>query len=71
MWGQHVIVPAKLRNRVKIKPDKGQVGSQYIRDLARLYVWWLNLDDNLEVTSGNCSIYQRIAHAPPKAMVRP
>jgi transposase InsO family protein len=71
MWGQRVIVPASLRDTVKAELHEGHFGGSHMKALARSYVWWPNLDGELESTAAACSLCQQYAHAQPKTAAHP
>ncbi|XP_031785932.1 uncharacterized protein K02A2.6 [Nasonia vitripennis] len=54
MWGQRVIVPPKLREKVIEKLHESHFGIVKMKSLARSVVWWPNIDKNLEDKSKYC-----------------
>ncbi len=71
MWGQRVIIPASLRAKVKAELHDGHFGSQRMKALARSYVWWPNLDAELEALVAACTPCQQQARDPPKTAIHP
>ncbi|XP_046422341.1 uncharacterized protein K02A2.6-like [Neodiprion fabricii] len=54
MWGQRVIVPPKLREKVIEKLHESHFEIVKMKSLARSVVWWPNIDKNLEDKSKYC-----------------
>ena len=71
MWGQRVIIPQKWRQMVKNELHEGHFGSQHMKALARSYVWWPNMDAELEATAAGCNACALHARDPPKTAVHP
>ena len=63
---QHVISPQKWRQMVKNELHEGHSGSQHMKVSARSYVWWPNIDAELEATAAGCNVYAPHARDPPK-----
>ena len=43
MWGIHVIIPIKLRNKVLDELHVGHIGIVKMKELSRSFFWWPNL----------------------------
>jgi transposase InsO family protein len=71
MWGQRVVIPQKLQSQVKTELHSGHFGSGHMKALARSYVWWPNMDDELEAEVAACQVCQQHAHDPPRTAVHP
>lgn len=67
MWGTRVIVPLKLRDRVLHTLHEGHIGMAKMKGLARGYVWWPNLDKDIESKARNCHGCQEVARSPKAA----
>ena len=50
MWGSRVIVPAKLRERVLETLHEGHTSMIKIKGVSCGYVWWSNIDKEIEST---------------------
>ena len=53
--GVRVVVPLKLRNKVLSELHKGHCGIVRLKAVARSYVWWPGLDDNITNMVKGCA----------------
>ncbi|XP_022800043.1 uncharacterized protein K02A2.6-like [Stylophora pistillata] len=67
MWGSRVVVPAKLRERVLETLHKGHIGMVKMKGLSRGFVWWPNIDKDIEGAVRNCEGCQELANNPARA----
>ena len=67
MWGNRVIVPTKLRGRVMETLHGGHMGTVKMKGLARGYVWWPRMDEDIEDVTKRCEGCQGIANNPKQA----
>ena len=67
MWGSRIVVPAKLRERVLETLHEGHIGMVKMKGLSRGFVWWPNIDKDIEGTVRNCEGCQEIANNPARA----
>ena len=67
MWGSRVVVPAKLRERVLETLHEGHIGMVKMKGLSQGFVWWPNIDKDIEGTVRNCEGCQEIANNPARA----
>ncbi|XP_040072060.1 uncharacterized protein K02A2.6-like [Ixodes scapularis] len=66
-WGNRVIVPRRLRKQVLALMHEGHPGVTRIKMLARSYVWWPQLTQDIECAVKSCSTCQLTQNASPKA----
>ena len=71
LWGSRVVVPPKLRSRLLEELHMGHSGSTRMKELARSYVWWPNLDSDLEGVTNSCSECLSLRSVPSKAELHP
>ena len=71
MWGMRVIVPPSLRQKVKDELHPGHIGIVKMKGLARSYVWWPDIDKELERVARECQSCQLILNAPSLAPLHP
>ena len=60
-----VVIPTILRDEVLRLLHEGHWGSTRIKQLARRYVWWPKINDDLENVVRNCAICRLTAKSPP------
>ena len=66
LFGERVVVPASLQGRVLKQFHSGHQGINRMKALARSYVYWPNIDTQLEHLVNNCTKCQLAAKAPRK-----
>ena len=66
LWGMRVVVPTKLQSRILSELHFMHPGVVKMKLLARSYVWWHKIDQDIEVvrTCENCAAQRSL---PPKA----
>ena len=67
LWGMRVIIPPLLRNRLLQGLHEEHHGIVYMKAIARSYLWWPNLDAEIELMVKNCEVCQSVRKAPPRA----
>ena len=67
MWGSRVVVPAKLRERVLATLHEGHIGMVKMKGLSRGFVWWPNIDKDIEGAVRSCEGCQELANNPARA----
>ena len=71
LWGMHVIIPLSLRNRLLQELHEEHPGIVTMKSIARSYIWWPNLDAEIELMVKNCDVCQAVQKAPPSAPLYP
>ena len=69
LWGSRVITPPKLWERVLDEIHKSHLGIVKMKAIARSYVWWLKLDDDIEKKVSSCDVCQLSRNSPPPALL--
>ena len=54
LWHRRVVVPTALQARVLALLHEGHAGIVRMKSLARSYVWWPGLDDQLDMLTKDC-----------------
>ena len=71
VWGNRVIIPESLRSKVLDEIHSGHVGIVKMKMLSRSYVWWPNLDKDIETMCKTCRGCVSSQNIPPAAPVYP
>ena len=64
LWGPRVVVPNKLQLRVMETLHEGHLGGVKMKGSARSYVWWENIDRDIEECARQCHGCQETAEEP-------
>ena len=67
MWGNRVIVPTNLRGRVLYALHDGHMGTVKMKGLAKGYVWWPQMDEDIEGVTKRYERCQGVANNPKQA----
>uniref|UniRef100_A0A8C6VFG1 Gypsy retrotransposon integrase-like protein 1 n=1 Tax=Naja naja TaxID=35670 RepID=A0A8C6VFG1_NAJNA len=67
LWGNRVVIPAKLQREVLEMLHEGHPGIVRMKGLARSYVWWPGIDKMVENWVASCPNCQVVRPAPPHA----
>ena len=71
LWGARVIVPTELRQRVLEELHDTHPGITRMKAIARSYVWWPQLDKDLETLTKSCMRCLSVKQAPGSAPLHP
>ena len=71
LWGTRVVVPYKLRSLLLSELHSSHTGASKMKELARSYLWWPNLDADLETLAASCTQCIENRSSPPKAELHP
>ena len=71
LWGIRVIIPKQLRERVLLELHTGHPGIVRMKSLARLHVWWPNLDKDIATIVQQRSDCQKSRNKPQPAPLHP
>ena len=67
LWGQRVIIRAQLLQEL----HEGHIGIVRMKALARSYIWWPKLDEDIEKLATNCEECGMTANMPPVSSYHP
>lgn len=71
MWGHRVVIPTKLRQQILQEFHKSHLGMVKTKMLARSYVWWPNMDLEIENLIRKCIPCQEQQPSPEKSSLIP
>jgi transposase InsO family protein len=69
LWGRRVVVPKSLQGRVLEMLHTAHPGTTRMRQLARIHVWWPNIDAAIEQKTFACDACQENRFDPKKGDV--
>ena len=67
MWGTRVIIPSNLRTKVLEELHSGHLGVVKMKALARSFVWWPGIDQDVESVAMKCSGCQQVQNEPARS----
>ncbi|XP_064108110.1 uncharacterized protein K02A2.6-like [Macrobrachium nipponense] len=71
LWGARAVILSRYRIQILEELHDGHPGIVRMRGLARLYVWWPNIDQDIENTVQGCSACQATQPMPTHAEGNP
>ena len=71
LWGSRVVIPAQGQKAVLHELHSAHSGMTKMKSLARMYVWWLGLDKDIEESVHSCNECQLNQSNPPAAPLNP
>ena len=67
LWGARVVIPPQGRKQVLSELHAALPGINRMKGIARSYVWWPGIDEDLEHLVHTCSTCQEHQNAPVSA----
>lgn len=71
LWGYRTVLPEKLRKQVLLDLHKSHLGIVKTKSLARSYIWWPKIDNEIEKLIKNCEPCQLTQPNPEKSSLIP
>lgn len=71
LWGYRTIIPTRLRNPILIDLHKSHLGIVKTKALARSYIWWPKLDNDIENLVKGCHSCQMVQPSPERCALIP
>ena len=71
LWGSRVVVPPQGQVTVLEELHKTHLGSSKMKALARSYIWWPKMDQEIEDLVKRCRVCQESRFSPPAAPLHP
>ena len=71
LWGFRVVIPNKYRETILNELHEEHIGMCRMKALSRGYVWWPNIDTDIECLVKGCAACASIKNAPPESPLHP
>ena len=71
LWGNRVVIPLKLRDRLLEELHKDHPGASRMKAIARSYFWYPGLDKDIEEKASSCVSCQAVKNMPSAAPLHP
>lgn len=71
LWGNRVVIPPQGRNKLLVELHEMHPGTSRMKSLARSFVWWPNLDRDIDNSVKECDVCQRSRPTAPVAPLHP
>ena len=71
LWGSRVVIPPNGRQQVVRELHTAHPGINRMKALARSYIWWPQIDADLEDAVRKCTVCQESQRSPPLAPLHP
>ena len=70
-WGRRVIIPKAFRKQLLEELHSNHLGMSKMKSLARSYLWWPQLNTEIEALARNCQQCCAVGPNPPAAPAHP
>ena len=71
IWGNKVVIPFQLRQKLLTELHENHPGIVRMKALAHSYIWWPNIDNDIEMTVKLCNSCQMNQTMQSKAPIHP
>ena len=71
LWGTRVVIPPPGREKLLNELHQGHPGISRMKSLARSFIWWPNIDKDLEAHVKDCTPCQQTRNLPATAPIQP
>jgi hypothetical protein len=71
LWGYRVIIPSLLKDEVMLELHASHLGITRMKEIARSYFWWPDMDKEIEEITKNCKICLENHKLPEKIKLTP
>ena len=70
-WGRRVVIPARYQEDMLQELHSSHPRIIRMKEMARSYLWWPNIDQEIEQTVKNCKSFQRVKKPPALTPLTP
>ena len=71
LWGLRVIIPVSFQHRLLEELHEEHPGMVRMKALARSFIWWPSIDQDIEDKVRSCHTCTKVANTPPTAPLHP
>jgi hypothetical protein len=71
LWSIRVVIPESLKKRLMEERHEAHLGMCRMMSLAREYLWWPNLDRDIEESVEKCLSFMSVRNNPKSAPLHP
>lgn len=69
MWGHRLVVPSSLQKSLLAELHEAHMGIVRMKALARSYIWWPNIDRDVENLTKECRLCLENSKSPPRSQL--
>ena len=71
LWGLRVVIPTRYQEDMLQELQSSHPGIVPMKEMARSYLWWPNIDQEVEQTVKNCESFQQVKKPPALTPLTP
>lgn len=71
LWGLRVVIPTRYQEDMLQELQSSHPGIVRMKEMARSYLWWPNIDQEVEQTVKNCESFQQVKKPPALTPLTP
>lgn len=71
LWDRRVIIPQSVCKKMLQQLHSGHSEIVRMKEIARSYFWWPNMDKQIEEMANSCSSCHKVRNNPPQASLHP
>jgi len=71
LWGSRVVIPKVFQSQLLSELHTNHLGMSRMKSVARSYIWWPQLNAEIEDVARNCTQCAVVSSAPPTAPAHP
>ena len=71
LWGLRVVIPTRYQEDMLQELRSSHPGIVRMKEMARSYLWWPKIDQEVEQTVKNCESFQQVKKPPALTPLTP